>query len=288
MKLLELKLRRNMLIFRYPHMKVLLLIILFMTACSQKINLQQSTGASSSTYTGMYLQAKPLSELPDSSEEALVALTFSKALTFAEAQDAMEGMNLKVRSIYYTNGIVSGTMGEPQAISAHEAFLKVQNLFKDAAFQDRERLTNDIQTFRESSLFNIISQDVAIDNPANRNSELAIQLLSNSSELREAAQLLTVQYRLIRYFEESVNNTKGVVVGIQVQGSLQDIKTYARKLPTVGYTDEYHELYSSLRPKLPAEIQSIMAQQATMDTSAEKLYADVIEATTYLGISWGE
>lgn len=277
-----------MLIFRYPHVKVLLLIILFITACSQKINPQQSIGASSSTPRGQYLQTKPINLLPDSREEALVALTFTKPLTINEAQEAFAGKNLKIRVAYLTNGRYGGTFAKPEPISIDKAFAEIIEWFQSNSDANREIALRDIQAFKESSFFAEISKNVDLANLHNENLQDMVRILDDSEELRVATVNFNATYTLMKDFENFIAGRAGAITGMQLEGSLQDIKAYANEVPTLGYTEEAWEMYSGLRPKNPQVVQQVEEQALESYNDTEQLYINTLEALSYLNISLEE
>ena len=219
----------------------------------------------------------------------LVGLSFERSLTLEEAKLAAEGTSLKVRVIYFTNESGSGSFAEPQAINIDEAFDTAYSFFGDIASQQTEVIQEQANSWL--SMQSPSSSEMDLTNASLKVPGVGIAALNASPELRNLARNLVFAKREHLAVVQAAANQSEVVTGIQIKGTVEDIKQYAQKANATGYTEETWELFNTIRPKVTAELASQRSSYREWEASeptTQELYDDVLEALEYFGAGIGE
>jgi hypothetical protein len=263
-------------------------LIMFLAACNRQPN--TSVGSVDTPWGDgpQVWMVKPLSELQPSSETVLVGLEFPKALTLAEAKAAGEGTNLRVRVLYFSTESGGGSFAKPEAISFDEAFGTAYDFLNSIAGQQASVVTDAANQFLglNGQMSSQSLQGFSLETLSN--SSQTIKALEGSDELSLQAKELVVAKRENEAIALAAKDEAEAIYGIQIEGTVNDILTYAERVQASGYTTEEWQLYNTITPKLPTELSEQRAAYQVWkagDFSSKQLYEESIAALKYYEIT---
>lgn len=226
------------------------LLLLTLGACNTGQSLSDGSGES-----GFRWQVKPFSELdttggfvanPASPKDRLIGVDLGRFVSLNELNAASS--SLKIRAFSYQLGTVGGTVAYPEAVAPKEIIDDlIYGLTRSVELggaSDRRWVIDHVDNLRQYPEFKAAYGK-------HSNEEILREVLRRDELSRN---FIDGVYESHRFREAAVSAIAGeqpLVFGIQVQGTVADLKAFGQTLNAKGYVDEENDLYSVSRAEIP-------------------------------------